>query len=244
MIFTLSMTLLSSIIHRGCIVVSILSFVQPFRSYGHRRHTNHNNAIALDSTKPNIMETQQAPLQPQSWTIMAVNALINSPLYTPIVKIARNTMVKTATSVGVDWTGKSSLLREAQPWDQLAKNVMTENGPTAEFVPPAYYIQPFHAYSEGNLCMEAAIEQELAGKAVGARNFPNEGLNGENYLRQCYEKQLVGLGGNVLPPGGVIVDMGCGTGTSTRRLATMFPQASKVVGHLANPTQSDLTYLI
>ena len=163
--------------------------------------------------------------------MMAVNALINSPLYTPIVKIARNMMVKTATNVGVDWTGKSSLLREAKPWETMANNVMAENGgsTTAAFFPPAYYTQPFHAYNDGNLCIEAAIEQELAGKAVGARNFPNEGLNGENYLRQCYEKQMVGLGGTVLPDGGVIVDMGCGTGTSTRRLATMFPQASKVV---------------
>jgi ubiquinone/menaquinone biosynthesis C-methylase UbiE len=78
--------------------------------------------------------------------------------------------------------------------------------------------------------LEAALEQELAGKAVGARNFPNYGIDGEDHLRGCYETQLRNLGGAVLAKDAVCVDFGCGTGTSTRRLAKFFPQASRVIG--------------
>ena len=49
-------------------------------------------------------------------------------------------------------------------------------------------------------------------------------------MRECYETQLRQLGGAVLAPGATVVDLGSGTGTSTRRLAKLFPQAGSVVG--------------
>jgi ubiquinone/menaquinone biosynthesis C-methylase UbiE len=159
---------------------------------------------------------------------IVVNALIDSPLYTPIVAQARKTMVKTATSVGVDWEGKYDLIKQAKPWAEVIEATRKEKG--ADFKPPKYYVEKFHGYAEGNLCIEAAFEQELAGKAVGARNFPNYGLDGEDHLRGCYETELKNLGGSVLSPNSICVDFGCGTGTSTRRLAKMFPQAKKIIG--------------
>ena len=113
-----------------------------------------------------------------SWINSAVTSALRSPLARPIVNAARNTMVKTATSVGVDWMGKAAMLTSARPdWDAVVAAIANENGPT--FTVPEYYKQPFHAYDDGNLCLQAAVEQELAGKAVGARNFPDEGINGE-----------------------------------------------------------------
>eukprot|EP01036_Dinobryon_divergens_P031829 gene31829-41307_t len=141
-------------------------------------------------------------------------------------------MVKTAQNAGLDWPGKAARLRT----EFFANNaptpqdIMNEN-PT--LITEDYYKSKFHGYADGNLCLEAAIEQEIAGKAVGARNFPAEGLNGESVLRGCYDTQIRALGveaGVQAIEGAVIVDMGCGTGTSTRRLAAMFPRAQSVIG--------------
>ncbi|CAN0606306.1 unnamed protein product, partial [Ectocarpus sp. 12 AP-2014] len=50
---------------------------------------------------------------------------------------------------------------------------------------------------DGNLCWQAAFEQEIASLAVGIRSFPKEGLNAEKYLRDAYIAQLTRLGGQV-----------------------------------------------
>lgn len=59
---------------------------------------------------------------------------------------------------------------------------------------------------DGNLCWQAAFEQEIASLAVGIRSFPKEGLNAEKFLRDAYIAQLTRLGGQVcaaflFPPG-------------------------------------------
>ena len=96
------------------------------------------------------------------WSTVFVNALIKSPLYTPIVAMARDTMIKTAASVGVDWKGKALALRRANPdWNSLIETIKAQKSP--DFTLPSYYMQPFHGYTEGNLCLDAALEQELAG---------------------------------------------------------------------------------
>jgi ubiquinone/menaquinone biosynthesis C-methylase UbiE len=48
-------------------------------------------------------------------------------------------------------------------------------------------------------------------------------------LRNSYSQKIIEMGA-VIFPGDTIVDMGCGTGTSTRRLAELFKQAGSVVG--------------
>lgn len=151
---------------------------------------------------------------------------------------------------------------------------------------------------DGNLCWQAAFEQEIASLAVGIRSFPKEGLNAEKFLRDAYIAQLTRLGGQVcyhlrqgVPPerfkiirdvtynhivprsfnsrrlrsphtryrpphvdssihscphhhcgfvhqvekGGVIVDFGCGVGTSTRLLAEAMPDARRVIGMDLSP---------
>jgi hypothetical protein len=113
-----------------------------------------------------------------SFGATVISSILKSPLYAPIVLLARNTMVKTAQNAGLDWPGKAARLRT----EFFANNaptpedIMNEN-PT--LITEDYYKSKFHGYANGNLCLEAAIEQEIAGKAVGARNFPAEGLNGE-----------------------------------------------------------------
>ena len=151
---------------------------------------------------------------------------MRSPLYGTIVQQARNTMVKTAKSIGLDWEKIAETLRSNNDWEAAIARVQEESKLIAV---PEYYPAKFHGYEKGNLCIDAAIEQEIAGKAVGARNFPAEGLQGEAMLRGSYDKQLDSLGAFV-PPDGMVLDMGCGTGTSTRRLADRYPHAASVLG--------------
>lgn len=168
-----------------------------------------------------------ASVCPSSWSSILVNNILKSPLYGPIIGIARNTMIKTAEDAGIKWTVTASKLKESENWDRLVVGVKNEKDC---IIIPDYYKEKFHGYKDGNLCIDAAIEQEIAAKAVGARNFPGSGSNGEELLRSAYDQQQVNLGAFV-EDRGVIVDLGCGTGTgSTVRLSKLYPQASKIIG--------------
>lgn len=168
---------------------------------------------------------------------------LRSPLYQLLlVPQARRTMISTAEANGIDWSGARAWIADQQgPWSAspaLAVEGQTTESPASVAI-PEYYRQPFHAYEQGNLCWEAAWEQELASKAVGARNFPAYRERGEEAFRGAFDEALGSLGAEV-PDGCTIVDLGCGTGISTRRLATQNPQAAQVylVGAVDSPPAS------
>lgn len=156
--------------------------------------------------------------------------LLDLALASPLWKLllvpqARANIVKTAEANGIRWNQALAWIKEQDgPW----------KGDDAADLPdgvryPAYYTREFHAYKNGNLSWDAAFEQELAGRAVGARNFPEAGEAGEEAFRGAFDAALEGLGADV-PDGGTVVDLGCGTGTSTRRLARRWTNAGRVVG--------------
>ena len=152
---------------------------------------------------------------------------LESPLYKMLlVPQARRTMVDTAEANGIGWSSSLEYIRGQGPWDDSVLQKLEADFPAKL---PSYYKKPFHAYDTGNLNWEAAFEQELASRAVGARNFPAFGKDGEDAFRAAFDNALASLGAAV-PDGGVIVDMGCGTGISTRRLAARFPNASRLIG--------------
>eukprot|EP00557_Chaetoceros_sp_GSL56_P013700 CAMPEP_0176481446 /NCGR_PEP_ID=MMETSP0200_2-20121128/2823_1 /TAXON_ID=947934 /ORGANISM="Chaetoceros sp., Strain GSL56" /LENGTH=540 /DNA_ID=CAMNT_0017877649 /DNA_START=117 /DNA_END=1739 /DNA_ORIENTATION=- len=163
-----------------------------------------------------------------------------------LVPQARNNIVQTAEANGIAWKKCYDwFYHQNGPWrdedddhvhgDSAGTGTGTGTGsnhhgigvPRLDY--PSYYTKEFHAYPNGNLSWEAAIEQELASRAVGARNFPSHGAKGEDVFRSSFEQAIIQLGGNV-PKGGIVVDFGCGTGTSTRRLSKLFLQADKFVG--------------
>ncbi|CAN0412562.1 unnamed protein product [Pylaiella littoralis] len=144
---------------------------------------------------------------------------------------ARNMMVKGAEKRGLDWTGIVESLQGAENWEKMRTEILAKN---SNVVVPEYYLKQFHAYGDGNLCWQAAFEQEIASLAVGIRSFPKEGLNAEKMLRDAYVAQLTRLGGQV-EKGGVIVDFGCGVGTSTRLLSEAMPGARRVIGMDLSP---------
>mmetsp|Transcript_3468 Transcript_3468/g.8932 ORF Transcript_3468/g.8932 Transcript_3468/m.8932 type:complete len:396 (+) Transcript_3468:28-1215(+) len=152
-----------------------------------------------------------------------INTALASPLYKAVlVPQAKATMVKTAEKNGVPWTDALAWLEARGPWELPDPE---QEGVTV----PDYYREPFHAYESGNLCWEAALEGEIASRAVGARNFPEAGADGELAFRGAFDEALTSLGA-VVPEGGAMVDLGCSSGISTRRLAANWPGAASVLG--------------
>lgn len=145
-------------------VDSAVGFIPPISR--NRITLNRRDMTSTDLPIESTISDRQKQISDEiDWSTVVVNALISSPLYTPIVAMARNTMIKTAASVGVDWKGKALSLRQANPnWDSVIESIKAEKGPN--YVTPPYYTQPFHGYKDGNLCLDAALEQELAGIGV------------------------------------------------------------------------------
>eukprot|EP00533_Pseudo-nitzschia_delicatissima_P003868 CAMPEP_0116091322 /NCGR_PEP_ID=MMETSP0327-20121206/7443_1 /TAXON_ID=44447 /ORGANISM="Pseudo-nitzschia delicatissima, Strain B596" /LENGTH=449 /DNA_ID=CAMNT_0003582665 /DNA_START=58 /DNA_END=1407 /DNA_ORIENTATION=- len=164
-----------------------------------------------------------------------LNFALESPLWKLIlVPQARATMVKTAEANEIPWTAAKEWIQRQATLSEMEDELSRDESPS---IPP-YYQKSFHAYETGNLSWEAAFEVEIASAAVGARNFPEYGSKGEDAFRGAFESALIEAGGNVPSKQGrsaannaiQIVDFGCGTGMSTRRLAKNFPQADSIIG--------------
>ena len=159
---------------------------------------------------------------------------LETPLWKHIlVPRARANIAKTAEANNVPWSS-------AKEWIQSKVNEETNPNPMKDLKPqdiPEYYrTSAFHAYEEGNLNWDAAWDVELASCAVGARNFPKYGSKGEEAFRGAFAQALKDAGATIPSKGGVsILDMGCGSGMSTRRIAQQFPQATKIVGMDLSP---------
>ena len=149
-----------------------------------------------------------------------LNFALESPLWKLIlVPQAKAKIVSTAEANGIPWASCKEWIRSNM-----------KETPNIEAIEiPEYYRREFHAYEEGNLSWEAAWEVEIASAAVGARNFPEYGCNGEDAFRGAFSSALSD-GGAKIPDNALVVDLGCGSGMSTRRLAQNFPAAKSIVG--------------
>lgn len=140
--------------------------------------------------------------------------------FKPLANLARNRarqmMIKRAESIGVQWTEEVQRLR-SRDWSVELAQVQN---PRLTY--PDYYLRPFHAYDEGNLGWEPALEVEVAAYAVHARIWPDGGAAGDARLRQSYHAVLE-TALPTAPP--AIVDLGCSVGMSTFALQATFPQA-------------------
>ena len=66
---------------------------------------------------------------------------------------ARSKIAKRGQLIGLDFDREVESLRSAADWEAELEAV---RDPSLHL--PAYYTQPFHAYSEGNLCWDAALQ--------------------------------------------------------------------------------------
>jgi ubiquinone/menaquinone biosynthesis C-methylase UbiE len=142
-------------------------------------------------------------------------------------------MQDTAAANGIPWNQyRAWIASQEGPWkdnDDKETSKLVSLSMMNNTIIPDYYRQAFHAYEQGNLCWEAAWEVEIASAAVGARNFPAYGRYGERAFRDSFHIALL-EGGAQCPHNAVVVDLGAGTGISTRRLALAYPQASQLLG--------------
>jgi len=202
-----------------------MNSVKVYASYG----TNSNNQIVEDKLKPDWAGDDILS--------KAVDAAIsNKFLYEVIMKpMARKTLIDTAEKNGIKWR---EVAEELQKDERLQTKFNEIENSSIEY--PEYYLKPFHAYTEGNLCWLAACEAESATYSMALRVYPKEritAMDAQQRLRDSYTEALRDHrekynATNVEPE--IIVDIGCSVGMSTRYISRQFPSA-KTIGMDLSP---------
>ena len=148
-----------------------------------------------------------------------VNLLIQTkPIYRLMKYQARQVIIKTAEKKGIPWRKNCQELEKSGAkdlFDQIADPNLTY---------PDYYLVPFHAYQEGNLCWQAAFEAPAATQAMALRVWPQENLTWEaaqERLRHSFHQVLAQYSPT---PVRDILDLGCSVGISTVALHHYYSQ--------------------
>jgi ubiquinone/menaquinone biosynthesis C-methylase UbiE len=148
-----------------------------------------------------------------------VNLLIHTPpLYAVMKHQARQVLIQTAEKNGIPWRKRSQDLATFDVETRLAQ--ITNSAVTY----PDYYQVPFHAYSQGNLCWQAACEAESATYSMGLRVWPQESLTWQTAqarLRGSFHQVLATY---ITQPVRDILDIGCSVGISTLALHQYYQQ--------------------
>ena len=158
-----------------------------------------------------------------------VSQLVNSLLsIKPIAKFAksqaRELIIKRAESIGVAWRDDVKFLRSRGGSEllspQWAADLAQITNPNLQY--PDYYLTSFHAYEQGNMSWDAAMEVEVAAYSVHAKIFAETGTTGDTQIRQSYHDLVV----QALPnPPQNILDIGCSVGMSTFAMQAVYPAA-------------------
>jgi ubiquinone/menaquinone biosynthesis C-methylase UbiE len=154
-----------------------------------------------------------------------VNGLLSiKPLARFAKSQARELIIKRAESIGVAWRDDVKFLRSrgssAALSPQWEVDLAQITNPKLEY--PDYYLTSFHAYEQGNMSWDAALEVEVAAYSVHAKIFAETGTSGDTQLRQSYHDLII----QSLPhPPQSIVDIGCSVGMSTFAIQAIYPTA-------------------
>jgi ubiquinone/menaquinone biosynthesis C-methylase UbiE len=171
----------------------------------------HINAKTQPSEKPRWAGTD--------WLSKLVNLLIaTKPIYGVMKHQARKVLIQTAERNGIAW--RQNLLPAEQDavksqWTQIQR---------VDIQYPDYYLKPFHAYTEGNLCWQAAFEAEPATYSMALRVWPQELLSwqkAQDKLRASFHQVLDQSGPQEVQQ---VLDIGCSVGISTRSLHQFYTQ--------------------
>ena len=148
-----------------------------------------------------------------------VNLMIQTkPIYRLMTHQARQVIINTAEKNGISWQGNCQTL-EKSPAKSLLGQITNP-----DIVYPDYYLVPFHAYDEGNLCWKAAFEAVPATQSLGLRVWKNEDLTwqeAQKRLRASFHQVL-----EPYSPAEVkdVLDIGCSVGVSTKALYCYYSQ--------------------
>ncbi|XP_058105688.1 uncharacterized protein LOC131249130 isoform X2 [Magnolia sinica] len=178
----------------------------------------------------NVASFEEGHLERPRWTgetplSRLVGALISiKPLYSFMKLGARRVLISTAEKTNIPWRDMTKEILESEVYKELE---CVEN---PAIVYPDYYLNPFHAYDEGNLSWLAAAEAEAATMSMVRRAIPdapsldeaNKIVRG-NWLQAIEQHHLQYSGSSTIRD---ILDVGCSVGVSTRFLADKFPSAN------------------
>lgn len=136
--------------------------------------------------------------------------------------VYRKQIVEKSEKMGLPWTEFMD-----EQWEQLPdlqQKAAALTNPNTKI--PDYYYAPIHAYKDGNLCWESAMEEDLWSKLMIAPLY-NNALDGDVQMRQ---KWLAITSKVVKPSPRFATDLGCGTGLSMYMLDSKFPTLEKITG--------------
>jgi ubiquinone/menaquinone biosynthesis C-methylase UbiE len=167
---------------------------------------------------------------PAQSSLGLASRLVNSvlaikPLANLAKQRARNMMIQRAATIGVYWHEEVKNLRSRQGNTEFSPEWEAELAAVTnpDLVYPDYYVTSFHAYEEGNLGWEPAMEVEVAAYAVHSRVWGSQEIaEGDARLRQSYHDLLKQT---LSTPPQRILDLGCSVGMSTFALQATFPEA-------------------
>ncbi|KAK6142642.1 hypothetical protein DH2020_022990 [Rehmannia glutinosa] len=201
-------------------------------SYIHKRNAPQRIQIAAAQSSSGGLaaDFEEGQLERPKWTgetplSRLVGALISfKPLYSVLKLGARQVFISTAEKTNIPWRYMTKEILESDVYKE--KDAIEDSS----IVYPDYYLNPFHAYDEGNLSWLAAAEAEAATMSMVKRAIPyassldeaNQIVRG-NWL-QAIENHHQQYSGNSTI--GDILDIGCSVGVSTRFLADKFSSAN------------------
>ncbi|WP_024544740.1 class I SAM-dependent methyltransferase [Picosynechococcus sp. NKBG15041c] len=161
--------------------------------------------------------TASPSIPPVDFRSKLVNGILAiRPIATFAKNRARAMMIQRAEKLGVPWRQNVETLQRRDWRGELAA---VEN-PALSY--PSYYLTSFHAYDEGNLGWEPALEVESAAYSVHSTLFGEPNIEGDALLRESYH-QILKFNIDLSPQ--KILDIGCSVGMSTEALKKTFPEA-------------------
>ncbi|CAN0031891.1 unnamed protein product, partial [Hapterophycus canaliculatus] len=138
------------------------------------RVTSTNNRV--DTTIPNV----DGAAVLETWQFKVLDYLFSIPLFNDaLFGVYRKQQVKKAEGMGIKWTAfLDDLNRNKERLLQIQED-MTD----AALKIPEYYYAPIHAYADGNLCWDSAMEEDLWSKLMIAPLF-NNSIHGDVLMRR------------------------------------------------------------
>jgi hypothetical protein len=138
-------------------------------------------------------------------TFKFLDFLLGIPLVHDLLfGVYRQQIVQKAQKMGLDWTGFMETQLASLP--ALKAKAAAIANPAVTI--PEYYYAPIHAYRDGNLCWESAMEEDLWSKLMIAPLY-NNALDGDVRMRAQWLK----ITARVLQGRPQLAtDLGCGTG--------------------------------
>jgi len=195
----------------------------------HKNIVRSSKFATMTQTPPTKTEAaeKQAPAEGtmfQSPAFQILDFLFGIPIIHDILfGVYRKQIVEKSEKMGLPWSAFMQEQWEALP--ELRARADALENPLTRI--PDYYYAPIHAYKDGNLCWESALEEDLWSKLMIAPLYDNA-LDGDVQMRQQWLRITATALDDFAPR--QATDLGCGTGLSMYMLDAKWPSLEAVTG--------------